>query len=49
MDDGLIVKKGIVIEILEEEGDWSWCSHGSTVVFYLCLLTFRKDMFLRIF
>lgn len=31
MDDGLIVKKGVVIEVLEEDSDWSWCSHGNKV------------------
>lgn len=49
MDDGLIVKKGVVIEILEDEGEWSWCSHGNKVVFCVCLLTFRRVMFLRLF
>ena len=49
MDDGLIVKKGVVIEILEEEGEWSWCCHGNKVIFRAHLVTFRRVMFLRLF
>ena len=32
MDDGLPVKKGIIIEILEEEGEWCWCNHQRKVL-----------------
>ena len=32
MDDGLIVKRGVVVEILEEEGDWCWCNYVNKVL-----------------
>lgn len=27
MDETLVVKKGVVVEILEEEGEWCWCNY----------------------
>lgn len=31
MEETLVVKKGVVVEILEEEGDWCWCNYGNKV------------------
>ena len=31
MEDGLPVKKGTIIEIDTEEGDWCWCKHQQKV------------------
>lgn len=31
MDETLPVKKGVVVEILEEEEEWYWCNYGNKV------------------
>lgn len=31
MDDGLPVNKGDIVDVLEEEGDWCWCSYTGRV------------------
>ena len=43
MEDGLPVRKGVEVDVLEEEGDWCWCGYTGKVLRMFVGLMCRRD------